>query len=232
MARTALYLCDRWYVQKWDLRNVNEVTTLKHRAVRNKPPSQHQSVQWGEATLQVKALLNVLLTELMQSRLCAGVSADSGVPGTPKLVGSRLCAHSVQNKRWEGTTTERWLAICNRRVVLNETHVFIIFQSQAQGLLCFINHPTAAILFISLFVTTKPELKSIFPSRVFPCTRRAIDAEADAPILWSPYAKSWLIWKSPWCWARLKAEEEGDRGRNGWMASLTLWARVWANSGR
>ena len=36
-------------------------------------------------------------------------------------------------------------------------------------------------------------------------------------------------WKRPWCWERLKAGGEGDnRGRDGWMASLTQW--TWANS--
>ena len=44
-----------------------------------------------------------------------------------------------------------------------------------------------------------------------------IDAEAEAPIIWSPDAKSQLIGKRPWCWERLKAEGEGDnRGQNGW----------------
>ena len=39
-------------------------------------------------------------------------------------------------------------------------------------------------------------------------------------------------WKRPWCWERLKAEGEGDdRGWDGWMASLTQWTWVWANSG-
>ena len=37
--------------------------------------------------------------------------------------------------------------------------------------------------------------------------------------------------KRPWCWERLKAGGEGDdRGWDGWMASLTLWSWVWANS--
>ena len=36
--------------------------------------------------------------------------------------------------------------------------------------------------------------------------------------------------KRPWCWERLKAGGEGDdRGWDGWMASLTWWAWVWAN---
>ena len=36
-------------------------------------------------------------------------------------------------------------------------------------------------------------------------------------------------WKRPWCWERLK--EGGDnRGWDGWMASLTQWTWVWANS--
>ena len=41
------------------------------------------------------------------------------------------------------------------------------------------------------------------------------------------------FWKRPWCWERLKAGREGDdRGQDGWMASLTQWTWVWANSGR
>ena len=47
------------------------------------------------------------------------------------------------------------------------------------------------------------------------------DAEAEAPILWPPNAES-THWKRPWCWARLRAKGEGgDRGWDGWMASLT-----------
>ena len=35
----------------------------------------------------------------------------------------------------------------------------------------------------------------------------------------------------PWCWERLKAGGEGDdRGRDGWMASLTQQTWVWVNS--
>ena len=38
-------------------------------------------------------------------------------------------------------------------------------------------------------------------------------------------------WKRLWCWERLKAGGEGDdRGWDGWMASLTLWAWVWASA--
>ena len=40
-------------------------------------------------------------------------------------------------------------------------------------------------------------------------------------------------WKRPWCCERLKAGGEGgDRRWNAWMASLTPWTWVWANSGR
>ena len=59
------------------------------------------------------------------------------------------------------------------------------------------------------------------------------DVEAETPILWPPYAKSWLIWKRPWWWERLRAGGEGnDGGWNGWMASPTQWTWVWVNSGR
>ena len=40
-------------------------------------------------------------------------------------------------------------------------------------------------------------------------------------------------WKRPWCWARLKAEGEGNnRGWDGWMASPTRWTWVCASSRR
>ena len=55
-------------------------------------------------------------------------------------------------------------------------------------------------------------------------SRTDVDAETSA--LWPPHLKR------PWCWERLKAGGEGDdRGRDGWMASLTWWTRVWASSG-
>ena len=58
-------------------------------------------------------------------------------------------------------------------------------------------------------------------------------AEAKAPILWPPDANSQLTGKRSWCWERLRARGEGgDRGWDGWMASLTQWTWVWANSGR
>ena len=57
------------------------------------------------------------------------------------------------------------------------------------------------------------------------------DAEAEAPILWPPEAKNRFIGKD-WCWERLKGKEEGSRGWDGWMASLTQWTWVWASSGR
>ena len=61
------------------------------------------------------------------------------------------------------------------------------------------------------------------------------EAEAEAPILWPPDGifKSLLSWKRPWCWERLKAGgERDDRGWDDWMASLSQWTWVWADSGR
>ena len=48
---------------------------------------------------------------------------------------------------------------------------------------------------------------------------------------WPPDAKNRLTGKDSWCWERLRAEV-GDRGWDGWMASLTPWTWIWANSGR
>ena len=56
--------------------------------------------------------------------------------------------------------------------------------------------------------------------------------DAEAPVLWPPDVKSWLIGKD-WLWERLRARREGDdRGWDGWMVSLTQWTCVWANSWR
>ena len=52
------------------------------------------------------------------------------------------------------------------------------------------------------------------------------DAENEAPVLWPPDAKNWLIWKDSdtgkdWRW-----EEKGMTGWDGWMASPTQWTWV------
>ena len=60
------------------------------------------------------------------------------------------------------------------------------------------------------------------------------DAEAEAPVLWPPDAKSWLIGKHPdarkdWrCWGG----EGDDRGWDGWMASPIRWTWIWVSSRR
>ena len=38
-------------------------------------------------------------------------------------------------------------------------------------------------------------------------------------------------WKRPWCWKEWE-QEEGVTGWDSWMASLTQWTWVWANSER
>ena len=57
---------------------------------------------------------------------------------------------------------------------------------------------------------------------------------------WHPHL--WIIrvwwkepmhWKRPWCWERFKVGGEGgDRGWDGWMASLIQWTWVWTSSRR
>ena len=78
-------------------------------------------------------------------------------------------------------------------------------------------------------VTPKGNQSWIFTGRT--------DVEAEAPILWPPDGKSWLIrkdpthWKRLWCWERLKAGGEGkSRGWDGWMASSAWWTWVWVSS--
>ena len=55
--------------------------------------------------------------------------------------------------------------------------------------------------------------------------------DAEAPILWPPDAKIWVIRKDPDAEKRLKVGGEGDdRGRDGWMESPTRWTWVWSSS--
>ena len=50
---------------------------------------------------------------------------------------------------------------------------------------------------------------------------------------YTTWCKEPTHWKRPWCWERLRAGGEvDDEGWDGWMASLTQWISVWANSGR
>ena len=58
------------------------------------------------------------------------------------------------------------------------------------------------------------------------------DADAEAPVLWPPDVKSWLIWKDPDAGKDWGQEDKGVRGWDAWMASLTRWTWVWASSGR
>ena len=56
------------------------------------------------------------------------------------------------------------------------------------------------------------------------------DAEAEAPILWSPDAENWLTVKVLDAGKDGRKEEEDDWRWDGWMASLTPWTWVWASS--
>ena len=56
------------------------------------------------------------------------------------------------------------------------------------------------------------------------------DVEAEAPVLWPPDVKSWLIWKDPDAGKDWGREEKG-RGWDGWMASPTQWTWVWVDAG-
>ena len=58
------------------------------------------------------------------------------------------------------------------------------------------------------------------------------DAEAEAPILWLPDAKSRLIRKDPDAGKNWEQEEKGQQRMRWWMTLSAQWTWVWANSGR
>ena len=47
------------------------------------------------------------------------------------------------------------------------------------------------------------------------------DAEAEAPILWPPYAKSWFIGKDPDAGKDWRQEEKGTQQRTRWLDGIT-----------
>ena len=54
------------------------------------------------------------------------------------------------------------------------------------------------------------------------------DVDAETPILWSPNAKNWLIWKDTDAGENWRQEEKGTQDE---IVSLTQWTWVWASSG-
>ena len=73
---------------------------------------------------------------------------------------------------------------------------------------------------------------------------QSILKETNLTVHWKDWCWSWnsntlatwcyvpTHWKRSWWWERLRAGGEGgDRGQDDWMASLTQWTWVWANSG-
>ena len=57
------------------------------------------------------------------------------------------------------------------------------------------------------------------------------DVESETPNTLATWCEELTHLKSPWCWERLMAGGEGDRGWDGSVASLTQWTWLWVNSG-
>ena len=74
------------------------------------------------------------------------------------------------------------------------------------------------------------EIKPVNPNRNQPWIFIGrTDAEAEAPILWAPDGKNWLIGKDPDAGKDWR-EEKGTTAWDGWMTLPTPWTWVWANS--
>ena len=95
----------------------------------------------------------------------------------------------------------------------------------------YVQFLAAVILYNSIFFAHLHRIIFIWPKCVSPqgnqpCifTGRTY-AEAEAPVLWPPIAKNWLIRKDPDSGKEGRGEGD-DRGWDGWMASLTQWTWV------
>ena len=77
------------------------------------------------------------------------------------------------------------------------------------------------------------EIKPVHPkgNQSWTLTGRT-DIEAEAPILWPPYAKSQLLKKGSDARKNWGQAEKGRQRIIWWMTLLAQWTWVWANSGR
>ena len=77
------------------------------------------------------------------------------------------------------------------------------------------------------------EIKSVHPKGDQPWIFTGkTDTDAEAPILWPPDTKSWLIGKDLDAGKDQKQKEKGVTENESWKASQTQWTWIWANSGR
>ena len=56
------------------------------------------------------------------------------------------------------------------------------------------------------------------------------DAEDEAPVLWPPDMKDWLIGKDPDAGKDWSGRRRGRQGWDGWMTSWTQWTWIWVSS--
>ena len=96
---------------------------------------------------------------------------------------------------------------------------------------CFWNLMLKKTLECLDFKETKPANSTGKQHSIF--IRRTIAERNRSSNTLTTWCKELTHWKRPWCWGRLRARgEEGSRGLDGWIRSLTQWIWVWANSRR
>ena len=77
------------------------------------------------------------------------------------------------------------------------------------------------------------EMKPVNPKGTQPCIFIGlIDAEVEAPIVWSPDAKHRQTLEKTMKLGKIEGRRRSNREWDGWMASPTQWTWIWANSGR
>ena len=74
------------------------------------------------------------------------------------------------------------------------------------------------------------EIQPVNPKGNQPCVSTG-RTEAEAPVIWLPDGKIWLVGKDPGAGKDWR-QEKGATGWDTWMASPTQWTWVWANSRR
>ena len=125
---------------------------------------------------------------------------------------------------------------------LNFLFVLLMTRSSLQPSIILVAYSyTYSSKVLSEFITPTTDFQNFWALESMRITKQSVIMERKLLVnsLWSMLklqhfgCEEPTHWKRPWCWERLRAREEGDNGGwDSWMATLTQWTWVWANSGR
>ena len=162
-----------------------------------------------------------------------------------KITAECDCSHEIKRRTsWKKSYDQTRQHIKSRDLTLSKTvHIVKPWLSSSHVLMWELDHKEGWALKICGATVLEKTLESPLDSKeIKPVNPKGnqpwifigrTDAEAEAPILWPPDAKSQLTGKDPYAGKDWGQEEKGKtEDWHGRMVSLTQWTWIWANSRR